>query len=52
MRARHANKKKDRTTESRKWHRAMDLKYIKNDGAMKGLAGQLKELKATNIILT
>ena len=40
MRARDAKKKKDRTTEYRKWHsHVIELKLIKNDEALKESKG-------------
>ena len=51
MRARHAKKRKDQKL-SLENDRVMELKCIKHDEALKDLAGQLKELNATNIIST
>ena len=48
MRARHSKKKKDQKL-SLENGRVMELKIIEHDEALKDLAGQLKELNATNI---
>ena len=43
LRARHANKKKDRTTEFRKWQ-SHGVKLIKHDEALKELKKILKRM--------
>ena len=45
--ARQIKKKKNRTTESRKWQGNEVNKNIKDDGTPNDLAGQLKKLNAT-----